>query len=492
MPTRTASMAPVTPTTAGPSDIHDMRSIRDMRGMDATGAAGAMGRILVVDGDRRLASSLAEWLCGLGYHASAAGSADEAVRSIARGQCGACVVDAMLPADGARRVAAALRARVPEAALVLCLPPPPQILDQLPPADGTIVKPPRDADLLAVLASASQTARQRHSAASPATMPGPPRGVLGSHPAIRRVLDMAGRVAGTPTTVLITGESGTGKSLLARHIHAASGRDGRFVEVACGSLPESLLDSELFGHVPGAFTGATSRRDGRFLLADRGTIFLDEIATASPAMQVKLLRVLQEQQFEPLGGHDTLAIDARAILATNEDLSALVAEGRFRADLFWRVAVVTLEMPALRDRADDIPDLATHFLSAAAARSGRRVGGFTERALEALCGYRWPGNVRELEHAVERAVVLGRGPLVDLPDLPPTVAAGTAAAVRRPSRSRLEEDLVAPERQLILDALHRCNWRRDAAARALGINRTTLYKKLRRLGMDLAELAPTR
>jgi two-component system response regulator AtoC len=342
------------------------------------------------------------------------------------------------------------------------------------------------------------------SAAQPQSLPAG-SSVLGSHPAIRRVLDIADRIAVTPATVLITGESGTGKSLLARHIHAASRRAGRFVEVACGSLAESLLESELFGHVAGAFTGATTDRDGKFLHADRGTIFLDEIATASPALQVKLLRVLQEMQFEPVGGSRTRAVDARVILATNEDLASLVAAGRFRADLFWRVNVITIEMPTLRERTSDIPLLAGTFLAAAARKADRVVEGFTGAAEEALLRHAWPGNVRELEHAVERAVFLGRGRFVDVADLPPAVAAaalaerdalhggclqGISPAHGGSGVAPIKRALAVPERQLIIDALDRSGWRRDVAAKTLGINRTTLYKKCKRLGMDLAALAP--
>jgi DNA-binding NtrC family response regulator len=314
-------------------------------------------------------------------------------------------------------------------------------------------------------------------------------------------------LADAPATVLITGESGTGKSLLAREIHRQSRRrGGRFVEVACGCLSETLLESELFGHVAGAFTGATAAREGRFLQADGGTIFLDEIATASPALQVKLLRVLQDLEFEPVGGSQTHAVDARVILATHEDLAALVAAGRFRADLFWRVNVITIEMPSLRQRAEDIPLLAGHFLRQAAARGGRNVSGFTADAADALVAYPWPGNVRELAHAVEHAVLLGEGELATLADLPPTVRQATACPwlaervgaepapfpeVARPAGA-LKRSLASPERQLILEALERNGWRRDAAARALGINRTTLYKKLKRLGMNIRDLQPMR
>jgi DNA-binding NtrC family response regulator len=436
-----------------------------------------------------MASGVAQWLCGTGLHASAAGSAVEAARLLGRMPCDVCIVDGRLPDDGGLRVAAAVRAANPHAGLVVTVPDSGPGADLAPlDADAVVSLPAADAELRAAVEVAREAARAR--AAAPLAAPAAARQLLGGHPAIRRVLDLVERIAATPATVLITGESGTGKSLVAREIHRASGRPGRFVEVACGSLSESLLESELFGHAAGAFTGATGDRPGRFLQADGGTIFLDEIATASPALQVKLLRVLQEMEFEPVGGTTTHAVDARVILATNEDLQALVAAGRFRADLFWRINVVTLEMPALRDRVADIPDLAAHFLQRAVVKAGREVDGFTPAAMDALLRHPWPGNVRELEHAVERGVFLGRGRLVDVSDLPPAVAAAATCGEAPAPAAPIKRALAAPERQLILDALERSGWRRDAAARALGINRTTLYKKLKRLGMDLAALEP--
>jgi DNA-binding NtrC family response regulator len=241
--------------------------------------------------------------------------------------------------------------------------------------------------------------------------------------------------------------------------------------------------------VAGAFTGATANRPGKFRLADGGTIFLDEIATASPALQVKLLRVLQEMEFEPVGGGETQRVDARVILATNENLATLVAQGRFRADLFWRINVVTLELPPLRERAADILPLAEHFLRQAAGVAGRDVRGFTPVAQEALGRHAWPGNIRELEHAVARGVFLGRGRQIDAADLPEAVLAGDRPAA---AQGPLKAALVAPERELILEALERSGWRRDVAARSLGINRTTLYKKLKRVGLTLADLQPGR
>jgi DNA-binding NtrC family response regulator len=448
------------------------------------GVGVGSGRILVVDDDRRMASRRAEWLCGLGWHAFAAGSAAEALRSPGRDRPAACLVDAMLPDDGGRRVAESIRAEAPAAAIVAITPagatPPPW-------ADAAVGEPGRDDEILAALDAARDTAVARGSLS-----PGSPirdGGLVGSHPAFQTVLELVARVAPTPATVLVTGESGTGKSLLARRIHAASGRSGRFVEVACGSLAEPLLESELFGHVAGAFTGATANRPGKFRLADGGTIFLDEIATASPALQVKLLRVLQEMEFEPVGGGETQRVDARVILATNENLATLVAQGRFRADLFWRINVVTLELPPLRERAADILPLAEHFLRQAAGVAGRDVRGFTPVAQEALGRHAWPGNIRELEHAVARGVFLGRGRQIDAADLPEAVLAGDRPAA---AQGPLKAALVAPERELILEALERSGWRRDVAARSLGINRTTLYKKLKRVGLTLADLQPGR
>jgi DNA-binding NtrC family response regulator len=307
---------------------------------------------------------------------------------------------------------------------------------------------------------------------------------------MRRVFDVIDSVADTRATVLITGESGTGKSLVARAIHRRSGRSGGpFVEVACGALPENLLESELFGHVAGAFTGAAGNKIGKFMQADKGTIFLDEVATASPAMQVKLLRVLQELQFEQVGGSQTFTVDVRVILATNEDLAKAVAEGRFRQDLFYRINVINVELPPLRERLSDIPLLAENFLEQMTQESGRNMHGFSEQAISALTRYRWPGNVRELQNVVERAVLLGKGPIIDTEDLPPEVAGAAGLPIARSGQMTLKDALAGPERQIILDSLETHEWNRNATADALGINRTTLYKKMKRLGLEDAQYA---
>jgi DNA-binding NtrC family response regulator len=343
--------------------------------------------------------------------------------------------------------------------------------------------------------------------------------ILGHDYRMLKVFDVIDSVADARASVLITGENGTGKSMIARAIHRRSNRAEKpFVEVACGALPESLLESELFGHVAGAFTGATQNKVGKFKLADQGTLFLDEIGTASPALQVKLLRVLQELQFEAVGGTETETVDTRVILATNEDLATAVREGRFRQDLYYRVNVINLELPALRERAGDIPLLVDQFLQRAAEDAGKHVEGFDREALACMQQYPWPGNVRELENVVERAVLLARQPQLGIEDLPPQLrggrgadwqphlsggaspgertaggsaaaessplsVAGTASSLGTQPRS-LRDALEEPERQIILAALRRNDWNRAATAEELDINRTTLYKKMKRLGLD--------
>jgi transcriptional regulator with PAS, ATPase and Fis domain len=300
-----------------------------------------------------------------------------------------------------------------------------------------------------------------------------------------RIYDMIQSVADTKATVLITGESGTGKSLIARAIHRASARRNQpFVEVACGALPETLLESELFGHAAGAFTGAIGEKMGKFKLADGGTIFLDEISTASPAMQVKLLRILQDFEFEQVGGTKTFTADTRVILATNDDLGKSVAEGRFRQDLFYRINVINVELPPLRERISDIPLLARHFLDRMVRDSGKQVQGFSEEAMHVLQAHRWPGNVRELQNVIERAVLLGKGGIVGLDDLPVAMAVAGPIPLDSIDGRTLKQALSNPERQIILEVLEANQWNRMATADALGINRTTLYKKMKRLGLD--------
>ena len=318
--------------------------------------------------------------------------------------------------------------------------------------------------------------------------------VVGNDYKMLRVFDLIEAVADSRATVLITGESGTGKSLIARTIHQRSGRsDKPFVEVACGALPETLLESELFGHQKGSFTGAVADKPGKFEVANTGTIFLDEISTASPALQVKLLRVLQTFEFERVGGNETFKTDVRVILATNRDLMQDVQDGKFRQDLYYRINVVSIELPSLRERLSDIPLLAEHFLKTYCERSGKMLLGFADETMRLMQTYHWPGNVRELENAVERATVLCRGRQVEPDDLPPTILKSVAKASTpggAPDDGRilpLKDALERPEKEIIERALKANNWNRQTTADLLQINRTTLYKKMKKYGLDFGE-----
>jgi len=294
---------------------------------------------------------------------------------------------------------------------------------------------------------------------------------------MRATLEIARQAANSTATVLLLGESGTGKELLARYIHRHSPRDSEaFVPVNCAALPETILESELFGHEKGAFTGAVRSREGRFLEAHEGTLFLDEIAEITRTVQVKLLRALQEGEIEPVGGRTT-KVDFRLVCATNRDLTEEVKAGNFREDLFYRINVIPIRIPPLRDRIEDIPLLADHFLRMYAVKHGKPVEGFTEEALHLMGNYGWPGNVRELENAVERAVVLCRGPQVGADDLPPELRDPQAGHGRQVTFS-VGTPLEEVERRMILETLKFTRGDKRLAADLLGIATRTIYRKL--------------
>jgi two-component system, NtrC family, response regulator AtoC len=309
-------------------------------------------------------------------------------------------------------------------------------------------------------------------------------GIVGRSRAIQDVIRTLEKVAQSKSTVLITGETGTGKELAARAIHARSAQADRpLIKVNCAAIPESLLESELFGHVKGAFTGATANRRGRFALADGGTLFLDEIGTLGLGVQAKLLRVLQEREFEPVGSERTQSVDVRVIAATNRDLRALAAEGRFQEDLYYRLSVIPVELPPLRQRPEDVPLLVEHFLRKHAQRLGRRIDGVEPAVLERLSAYRWPGNVRELENTVERAVVLAAGPVLDLAALSVAEPPPTAAAGGLPSQ-RLHENVEWAEKESVRRALRQANGVKKDAAEALGISQRALSYYLAKYRID--------
>ncbi len=308
------------------------------------------------------------------------------------------------------------------------------------------------------------------------------KNLVGSSSALQNVIETVLQVAPSRASVLICGESGTGKELVASAIHQHSPRaSGPFVKLNCAALAENLLESELYGHERGAFTGALARRDGRFQQADGGTLFLDEIGEISPALQVKLLRFLQEHEFERVGGNQTIKVDVRIVAATNRDLKQRVRDGQFREDLYYRLNVVTIETPPLRVRPGDIPLLAMHFLNRYAPENEKQVTGFSDAALELLTRYEWPGNVRELENAVERAVVVARHELVDVSDLPPGLASSTKQAPGAPPTDYPAvpgSTLAELERFAILKTLEHTGGSTSRAAEILGISPRKIQYKL--------------
>ena len=304
--------------------------------------------------------------------------------------------------------------------------------------------------------------------------------VIGSSPAFRRMMTLLEQVAGSSATVLVQGESGTGKELVARTIHARSARSrGPFVAVNCAALPETLLESELFGYEKGAFTGAAGRKEGRFELANGGTLFLDEVSDLSVVTQPKILRVLQEGEFERLGGTKTFRVDVRIVAATNQDLAQMVREKRFREDLYYRLNVITLTVPPLRERREDVRVLAQHFLRVYAAKNNRRLEGFTDEAIRRLEAYAWPGNVRELENVIERGVVLAQGALMDVTDLPPEIA-GSTPLPEGVLSIRLGTPLAEVEARLLEETLRATKGNKTLTAKLLGIDPTTVLRKLKR------------
>ncbi len=302
-------------------------------------------------------------------------------------------------------------------------------------------------------------------------------GMVGKSPAMQHLLSEIALVAPSEATVLIHGDSGTGKELVARAIHASSARSEKpLVTLNCAALNESLLESELFGHEKGAFTGADKRREGRFVEADGGTLFLDEIGDISPMMQVRLLRAIQEREVQRVGSNQTISVDVRLIAATHRDLAAEVNAGRFRQDLYYRLNVVAIEVPSLRQRREDIPLLAGHFLQRFAERNRKAVKGFTPQAMDLLIHYDWPGNIRELENAVERAVVLLTGEYISERELPLAIASTPIPL----GQSQDIQPLVEVEKEVILAALEKTGGNKTEAARQLGITRKTLLAKLSR------------
>jgi DNA-binding NtrC family response regulator len=441
--------------------------------------------ILVVDDEPIVVQSLGDWFRQDGHRVTTAQSAKEALRLLAEDSFDIALLDLKMPGmDGLELQERLMRER-PEMTVI--------VMTAYASVDTAVralkagaydyITKPFDPDELSHLVRRAGEHRSLRSEnlklkeqLSSVTHAAP---IVGASRAIAHVQELIEAVAATDATVMIRGESGTGKELVARAIHAHSNRRfGPLVVVNCGALPEGVLESELFGHEKGSFTGAQSRHKGKFELADGGTIFLDEIGTVTPRVQIELLRVLEEKAVTRVGGTAPVHSDFRVVAATNMDLEAAVQAGTFREDLYWRLNVLTIDLPPLRERPEDIQVLAEHFLDHFTQAMNRKPMRLAPAALSTLRAYSWPGNVRELQNAIERAVVLGHPPTVELKDLPLRLTDAPA----RPGLQSLEE----MEKSHIRQVLEGCGWNISQAAKLLEVDRGTLYNKMRRFGFERA------
>jgi len=441
-------------------------------------------RILIVEDDQDMREMLSEILTDSGYQTLVAPEAMDALKLIRddRKMLDLVITDVRMPGVKGDEILAAVRASRSETPVLVIT------------AFGTvehavemvragayqyITKPFHMTELLNAAAEAlERTAPLRDQARLRREMPSAPKQIIGASRPMRSLLNLIARAAQSNSTVLVTGESGTGKELVAQAIHDFSGRHGQFVPINCSAIPADLIESELFGHTGQAFTGAKQARPGLFETADRGTIFLDEIGDLPLAVQPKLLRALQEGAIRRVGANVEQSINVRVVAATNRDLEEDVSEGRFREDLFWRLNVIHIQVPALRERAVDIPLLVDHFINKASELSGRPALDVSPETLAILMAYSWPGNVRELENAIERAIALAPGARLTPEDLPERIrsSGGSAAFIARSSERHLT--LREVERDYILETLRKTGGNKTRAAELLALDRKTLYRKL--------------
>jgi DNA-binding NtrC family response regulator len=439
------------------------------------------GKILIVDDDEVVRDSLGKWFDSEGYQAGVAASAREALELLQKERWDISLVDIKMPGTDGMELQSRLRDIDPEMPVIIMTgyASVETAVRALKNGAYDYITKPFDPDELVHLVSKAldhhrakrevDRLRENLQEVFPAT------DLIGQSAAMKRVLELVETVAPTDATVLISGESGTGKEIVARAIHSASPRRYMpMVVIHCGALTETLLESELFGHERGAFTGAQYRKKGKFEVADGGTVFLDEISDISLKTQTDLLRVLQEKEIVRVGSNVNVKVDFRCIAATNKRLETLVKEGTFRPDLYYRLNVFSIELPPLRDRREDIPQLADHFLHKYAAAMNRPVPRVCPPAMDLLLSYHWPGNVRELENAVERALLISRGPEIQQSDFPFQLQPGTADSAQS------LEDIERRHIQKIVEETH---WNLSRSARILNIDRTTLYNKLKRYGL---------
>jgi DNA-binding NtrC family response regulator len=441
-----------------------------------------IGRVLVVDDEVNARTALADLLRDQGYDVEMAADAFKAMGKYAAFSPHVVITDLHMPGMDGIELLKKIRAEEDPAEVVLVT-----AFGDVSSAvqamrDGAanyLTKPVNFDELLIVLEklfAQRDLARETRQLRARVRDRVAPHNIVGNAPPMQRVFEIIDQVAPSKATVLITGESGTGKELVANAIHQRSPRaNGPFIKLHCAALAESLLESELFGHEKGSFTGAMARKDGRFSLADGGTLFLDEIGEISPAIQVKLLRFLQEHEFERVGGTQTIRVDVRVVAATNRNLLDEISKGRFREDLYYRLNVVSLEMPSLRERRADVPALVKFFIDRYAAANGKSIEGSTPDALELLMNYNWPGNVRELENAIERAVVLCPGPQIEAKYLPPSIKPMVAPTSMPVIPGATLAEL---ERYAILETMKATGGSTSRAAEMLGISTRTVQYRL--------------
>jgi len=445
-------------------------------------------RILVVDDEAVIREALHDWLTDAGYEVFTAEDGPQALEIIKREGLGIMLADLVMPGMDGIELMKRAKEIVPHIAVVIIT------------AYGSVATaiaamkegafdyiekpfcPERTELLIRNLVERQELVEENLSLREKLEDRHRFENIIAKSHKMQRIFELIETVAKSNATVLIVGESGTGKELVARAIHSQSPRREKpFVAVSCAALPESLLESELFGHEKGSFTGAMAQRKGKFEFANKGTLFLDEIGDMSPNVQVHLLRVLEEKEFTRVGGNELIKVDVRVITATNKDLRKAVERGEFREDLYYRLNVVTIEVPPLRERREDIPLLAQHFLKKSALENQKKISGFSPEASKFLLSYDWPGNVRELENAIERAVILAKNTLITIHDLP---RPESAVAHLTPPQKELDEVV----KNHIAEVLSQTGGNYSQAARILGISRMTLYHKVKEFGLNVKKI----
>lgn len=464
-----------------------------------------MRTILVADDEESVQSLLHTVLTKMGYKVETAGNGEDVLLKIRQTQVALLIMDIRMPKLGGMEAFKVLRLEHPELPIIM--------MTAFSTAETTLeamrlgafdyLSKPFDIAQVKALVSKALSTDPAHATGTQPRLESPLKAFIGASITMQDVFKTIGRVSASDASVLIQGESGTGKELVARTIHEYSHRkDKPFVTINCGAVPEGILESEFFGHEKGAFTGALQRKLGKFEHADKGTIFLDEIGEMSPTLQVKLLRVLQEREFERVGGNERITVDVRVVAATNKNLKQSIAEKTFRSDLFYRLNVVSIHIPPLRERKDDIPLLAAYFRDKYYVKLGKKPKMIPESTIDALLQYDWPGNVRELENAIEHAVVMGAGPVLLLDDFPEEIRAALnpiqtptpMAGWMKPSQDPLLKPYVLPEnlrdavkaveRETIARALQKTKGNKVQAAKTLEISRRALQYKMEEYGLD--------